>query len=131
MKLRCEQCRPVGFFSTTGDGIGSIVAAHSDGSPVTASSPAAGWRGDRPLRFRPGVLAVYVPEYSWPTAADGTSFRVQVDLAGVSGDGGLRWWRARISGRVSAQYRGAPRIDDVSRNDVRISQGYAQTKYQR
>jgi len=31
----------LGFFSTTGDGVGDIVAAHADGSPITASSPAA------------------------------------------------------------------------------------------
>jgi hypothetical protein len=46
----------VGYFSAAGDGLGTILAAHADGSPITTSSPAAG--GETVVIYASGLGAL-------------------------------------------------------------------------
>lgn len=117
----------VGFFSAAGDGLGTVLAAHLNGSLITATSPAVA--GETIVLYASGLgsLATSVPEYAWPTSADPTTVPVQVDIAGV---------------QCAVLYAGAaPGIPGVYQVNIvvplktvtsaganlRISQGYAQT----
>lgn len=73
----------VGYFSTAGNGLGIVLAAHLDGSSVTASSPAS--PGEIIVLYASGLgsLANAVKEYDWPVSANPTSVPVQVDVAGI------------------------------------------------
>ncbi len=117
----------VGFFSTTGDGVGTIVAAHADGTPVTTSSPAA--PSETVVLYASGLgsLAASVAEYDSSTGADVASFPVQVDFAGVQA--------AVLYAGAAPGFPGAYQINVVvppgaatsSATSVRITQGYSQT----
>lgn len=73
----------VGYFSANGKGLGTIIATHSDGSAITANSPAAA--GETVVLYASGLgtLAKPVAEYDWPTSGDPTSVPVQADVAGI------------------------------------------------
>lgn len=117
----------VGYFSTTGDGLGTVVAAHSDGSAVTVSSPAAA--GETVVLYASGLgaLANSVAEYDWPTSANPTSVPVQADVAGVQA--------TVLYAGAAPGYPGVYQINIVippgaaasAGANVRIFEGYAQT----
>lgn len=117
----------VGYFSTTGDGLGTVLAGHMDGTPVTASSPAAA--GESVVLYASGLgsLANSVAEYDWPTSANATSIPVQADVAGVQA--------TILYAGAAPGYPGVYQINIVippgattsAGANVRIFQGYAQT----
>jgi uncharacterized protein (TIGR03437 family) len=117
----------VGYFSTSGDGLGTIVVAHADGSQVTANSPATA--GETVVLYASGLgsLANSVAEYDWPTSANPTSVPVQVDVAGVQA--------AVLYAGAAPGFPGVYQINVVippgtassSGANVRIFEGYAQT----
>jgi uncharacterized protein (TIGR03437 family) len=117
----------VGYFSTTGDGLGTVVAAHADGSQVTANSPAAA--GETVVLYASGLgsLVNSVAEYDWPTSANPTSVPVQADVAGVQA--------TVLYAGAAPGYPGVYQINIVippgtatsAGANVRIFEGYAQT----
>ncbi len=117
----------VGYFSTTGNGLGTVVAAHVDGSLVTANSPAA--TGEAVVLYASGLgsLSISVAEYDWPASANQTSVPVQVDIAGVQA--------AVLYAGAAPGFPGVYQINIViptgiatsAGANVRIFQGYAQT----
>jgi uncharacterized protein (TIGR03437 family) len=117
----------VGYFSTTSDGLGTVVAAHTDGSPVTASSPAAAGETVALYASGLGALANSVAEYDWPTSANPSSVPVQVDVAGVQA--------TVLYAGAAPGYPGVYQINVVippgtttsTGANVRIFEGYAQT----
>ena len=117
----------VGYFSTTGDGLGTIVAAHADGSPITANSPAAPGEAVALYASGLGALSNSVAEYDWPTSANPTSVPLQVDVAGVQA--------TVLYAGAAPNFPGVYQINIViplgtgasAGANVRIFQGYAQT----
>jgi uncharacterized protein (TIGR03437 family) len=117
----------VGYFSATGDGLGSVLATHVDGSIISASSPAA--PGETVILYASGLgpLANAVAEYDWPTSADQTSVPVQVDVGGVQA--------TVLYAGAAPGYPGVYQINAVippgattsAGANVRIFEGYAQT----
>jgi uncharacterized protein (TIGR03437 family) len=117
----------VGYFSTTRDGLGTILATHADGSPITANSPAAA--GEIVVLYASGLgaLASSVAEYDWPTSANPTSVPVQADVAGIQA--------AVLYAGAAPGYPGVYQINIViptnvtpsAGANVRIFEGYAQT----
>ncbi len=73
----------VGYFSTTGDGLGTAVATHADGSLITAQSPASANEAVVLYASGLGALPSPVAEYDWPTSANPAIMPVQADVAGV------------------------------------------------
>jgi uncharacterized protein (TIGR03437 family) len=117
----------VGYFSTTGDGLGTIVAGHADSSQITTNSPAAA--GETVVLYASGLgaLANSVAEYDWPTSANPTSVPVQADVAGVQA--------TVLYAGAAPGYPGVYQINIVippgattsAGAKVRIFEGYAQT----
>ena len=116
-----------GFFSTTGDGLGTVLAQHADGSPVTASAPAA--PGEAVVLYASGLgaTATSQAEYDAATTANSASVPVQVDVATVQA---VVLYAGLVPG-----FPGVYQINIVippgsvtsAGANVRIFQGYAQT----
>jgi uncharacterized protein (TIGR03437 family) len=117
----------VGYFSTTRDGLGTILATHADGSSISANSPAAA--GEIVILYASGLggLTNSVAEYDWPTSANPTSVPIQVDVAGIQA--------AVLYAGAAPGYPGVYQINimiplNVTTSagaNVRIFEGYAQT----
>ncbi len=117
----------IGFFSTTGDGVGDIVAAHVDGSPITAASPASANEAIVLYASGLGSMATSVAEYAWPTSPDPTSFPVQVDFAGVQATVLYAGAAPGLPGVYQINVIVPSSATTSSATSVRLSQGYAQT----
>ena len=113
----------VGYFSTTGNGLGMVVAAHVNGSPVTATSPAA--PGETVVLYGSGLgtLANSVAEYNWPTVANPTTLPVQADVAGVQATGAA----PGLPGVYQLNIIIPPGIATSSGSNVRMFEGCSQT----
>jgi uncharacterized protein (TIGR03437 family) len=116
-----------GFFSTTGDGLGMILGAHADGSPITADSPAA--PGEVVVLYASGLgaLATSVAEYAAATSADVTSVPVQVDVAGVQAEVRYAGAAPNLPGVYQLNIVIPPGSATSAGANVRIFEGYAQT----
>jgi uncharacterized protein (TIGR03437 family) len=117
----------VGYFSTTGDGLGSVLATHSDGSPITAQSPASA--GETVILYASGLgtLANAVAEYDWPTSANPVSVPVQADVAGIQAAVLYAGAAPRYPGVYQMNIVIPPGVATSAGANVRIFEGYAQT----
>jgi uncharacterized protein (TIGR03437 family) len=117
----------VGYFSTTGDGLGTILAAHLDSSQITASSPAAA--GETVVLYASGLgmLANAAAEYDWPTSANPTSVPVQADIGGVQATVLYAGAAPGFPGVYQINIVIPPGATTSAGANVRIFQGYAQT----
>jgi uncharacterized protein (TIGR03437 family) len=117
----------VGYFSTTGNGLGTILAAHVDGSPINASSPASA--GEIVVLYATGLgsLANAVAEYDWPTTANPTSVPVQADVGGVQATILYAGAAPGYPGVYQVNIVIPPGATTSSGANVRIFEGYAQT----
>ena len=116
-----------GYFSTTGDGLGTVVAAHIDGSAITASSPAA--PGETIVLYASGLgsLSTSVAEYAWPTTANSTSIPVQADVATVQATVLYAGAAPGFPGVYQVNIVIPPGAATSAGANVRIFEGYAQT----
>jgi uncharacterized protein (TIGR03437 family) len=117
----------VGYFSTTGDGLGTVLATHADGSAVTAQSPVAA--GESVVLYASGLgaLANRVGEYDWPTSANATSVPVQADVGGVQATVLYAGAAPGFPGVYQINIVIPPTATTTAGANVRIFEGYAQT----
>ncbi len=117
----------LGYFSTTADGLGTILAAHADWSPITANSPAAPGETVALYASGLGALVTSVAEYDWPASANPTSIPVQVDVGGVQATVLYAGAAPSYPGVYQINIVIPPGLATSPGLNVRIFQGYAQT----
>jgi uncharacterized protein (TIGR03437 family) len=117
----------VGYFSTSGNGLGTVIAAHTDGSMISAASPASA--GETVVLYASGLgsLANAVAEYDWPTTANPTSVPVQADVGGVQATVLYAGAAPGFPGVYQINMVIPPGATASTGSNVRIFEGYAQT----
>lgn len=110
-----------------GDGLGTILGTHADGSLITVDSPAS--PGEVVVLYASGLggLATSVAEYSAATSATVTSVPVQVDVAGVQAEIRYAGAAPTLPGVYQINIVIPPGAATSDGANVRIFEGYAQT----
>lgn len=116
-----------GFFSMTGDGLGTVVGIHADGSLITADSPAAPGEVVTLYASGLGALTTSVAEYAAAAGANVTSVPVQVDVAGVQAEVRYAGAAPNFPGVYQINIVIPPSAGTSAGANVRIFEGYAQT----
>lgn len=116
-----------GFFSMTGDGLGTVLGTHVDGSLITPDSPAAPGEVVTLYASGLGALATSVAEYAAATSADVTSVPVQVDVAGVQAEVRYAGAAPTLPGVYQINIVIPPSSATSPGANLRIFEGYAQT----
>jgi uncharacterized protein (TIGR03437 family) len=116
-----------GFFSTAGNGLGTVLGTHADGSLITADSPAA--PGEVVVLYASGLgaLTTAVAEYAAAAGPNITSVPVQVDVAGVQAEVRYAGATPTLPGVYQINIVIPPGTATSAGANVRIFEGYAQT----